>query len=46
MNETCFYCEEEIEGYLRFASFVYENDHVEKPLCQHCYHEWLEGIKN
>ncbi|MCD8508527.1 MAG: hypothetical protein LRY73_00495 [Bacillus sp. (in: Bacteria)] len=46
MNEKCFYCDDDIEGYLRFASFIQEQEHVEKPLCKGCYDEWLEGFKD
>lgn len=43
---TCFYCDDEIENeQLHFVSFFRENEEHEKTLCDECYAEWLEGIK-
>lgn len=45
MDEQCFYCAQAIEDKYHHGVFVMQNEHVEKPLCQDCYKEWLEGIK-
>jgi transposase-like protein len=44
MDEQCFYCQNKKEiGH--YGVFVQQNEQVEKPLCQDCYKDWLEGIK-
>ena len=45
MDEQCFYCNQAIEEKYHHGVFVMQNEHVEKPLCQDCYKEWLEGMK-
>lgn len=49
MSYQCFYCEHEIERrQVHFVTFVNADiDHVEREeaLCDECYQEWLEGIK-
>lgn len=45
MEENCFYCEHELKESYSYGQFVMQNDHIEKPLCQECYQDWLEGMK-
>lgn len=45
MDEQCFYCHMAIESKYYQGIFVIENEQVEKSLCEDCYQEWLEGIK-
>ncbi|WP_017727622.1 hypothetical protein [Halalkalibacterium ligniniphilum] len=46
MDVQCFYCSERIEEKNQFvASFFLQQEHVDKPLCEECYKEWLEGMK-
>jgi hypothetical protein len=45
MEENCFYCGEEINDRFSHGLFIHQNEHVDKTLCQDCYKEWLEGIK-
>ena len=44
MDEPCFYCNEEMENKYH-GVFIMQNEHVEKPLCEECYKDWLDGIK-
>jgi hypothetical protein len=46
MEENCFYCDYEIEkGKMHHISFFKNNEEHAKQLCDVCYSEWLEGIK-
>ncbi|WP_442598245.1 hypothetical protein [Neobacillus sp. D3-1R] len=45
MDEQCFYCHAPLEETNFYGAFIYQNEHLEKPLCQECYKDWLEGIK-
>lgn len=42
----CFYCGEKIEPGHVHITHLYESEHPkDEPLCDDCYSEWLEGIK-
>lgn len=46
MKSTCFYCDYEIdEKKIHYISFFHEAMEREEMLCDGCYSEWLEGIK-
>ncbi|MGM0875344.1 MAG: hypothetical protein ACQEWV_11185 [Bacillota bacterium] len=46
MVDKCFYCDYEIEyGIVYHVTFLKDQDEHEKSLCDFCYAEWLEGIK-
>ncbi|MGC4376237.1 hypothetical protein WD019_04750 [Fictibacillus sp. Mic-4] len=46
MEKNCFYCDYEIEeGKQHFVAFFKNRMEQEKPLCDVCYAEWLEGLK-
>jgi hypothetical protein len=44
MDDPCFYCNDTIVDKYYHGVFILQNEHVEKPLCKDCYHEWLQGI--
>ncbi|MBS4171667.1 hypothetical protein [Bacillus sp. FJAT-49736] len=46
MENSCFYCDYSIEGGKHhYISFFKDGVEHEQPLCDICYSEWLEGIK-
>jgi hypothetical protein len=46
MAYQCFYCENDIQHEeLHMVSFFKEDHELEETLCDTCYSEWLEGIK-
>ncbi|WP_171016825.1 hypothetical protein [Pseudalkalibacillus caeni] len=45
MEEQCFYCQGLLENVYYYGQIIQQGDHIEKPLCKECYHEWLEGMK-
>lgn len=46
MENTCFYCDDAIEERnIHYISFFHEYREREETLCDVCYSEWLEGIK-
>lgn len=46
LENQCFYCANDIEyGKAYHVTFISDQNEHEKPLCDVCYSEWLEGIK-
>ncbi|WP_202595415.1 hypothetical protein [Halalkalibacter okhensis] len=45
MEDHCFYCHDEVNERFSHGLFIHQNEHVDKALCQDCYKEWLEGMK-
>lgn len=46
MKETCFYCDDHLhDNRLHYVSFFHNAVEREETLCDVCYAEWLEGIK-
>jgi hypothetical protein len=44
-NKKCFYCDYEIEGRSYVINFDKDNKEHSAHLCDVCYPEWLEGLK-
>ena len=43
---SCYYCGQKIEEGHVHMTHLYEAEHPQdEPLCDECYGEWLEGIK-
>ncbi|WP_243298432.1 hypothetical protein [Bacillus litorisediminis] len=46
MAEQCFYCLREVDdNQLHFVTFLASMNEREEALCNECYQEWLQGIK-
>ncbi|MET3698506.1 hypothetical protein SAMN05877753_109146 [Bacillus oleivorans] len=46
MAEQCFYCTKEVDdNQLHFVTFLSSMSEREETLCDECYQEWLQGIK-
>ncbi len=46
MENQCFYCDIDIEnGQVYQITFFLDQSEHDKSLCDVCYAEWLEGIK-
>ncbi|MDQ0338919.1 hypothetical protein J2S00_001705 [Caldalkalibacillus uzonensis] len=46
MSYLCFYCDYEVDPEeVHFVMFQIMDAEREEALCEHCYAEWLEGIK-
>lgn len=46
MSQQCFYCANETEeNGIHHVTFHVSNTEREELLCEECYQEWLQGIK-